>query len=187
MFHDRMDNGGVPLLFANEARPGAEIIVESAGNHLSQLEWREPDSQVLSVLAEPGVYQLYLHLPQPLQLPIGRLGTFAFAAGLYVYTGSALGGIGARVARHLRADKRRHWHIDFLLPRARVQAVAVLTTRERLECRLHRLAMERLQGQVIATGFGSSDCRCPAHLGYLGVLEWKEVEERFRRGDNPSV
>jgi hypothetical protein len=47
--------------------------------------------------------------------------------------------------------------------------------------------MERLQGKVIAKDFGSSDCRCQAHLGYLGVLEWKEVEERFRHGNNPYI
>ena len=31
-----------------------------------------------------------------------------------------MGGLDARVARHLRAEKKLHWHIDYLLERASV-------------------------------------------------------------------
>jgi len=36
--------------------------------------------------------------------------------GYYIYIGSAFGpgGVRARMLRHLRADKPKHWHIDYL-------------------------------------------------------------------------
>lgn len=112
----------------------------------------------------PGVYQLVLLLPQTVTLRIGRLGTFTFPAGRYLYTGSALGGLRGRITRHLRADKRLHWHIDYLLPCAQVQEVRFYPTTERLECVLNRQALRRERAVVIVHGFGSSDCLCPSHL-----------------------
>lgn len=141
-----------------------------AEDHLIRLEYRDPNNLAFSLPTAPGIYQLYMHLPQPVRLQVGRLGTFDFPAGLYVYTGSALGGIGPRVGRHLRKEKRFHWHIDFLREHARVHAVTILITRERWECTLHRQTMESLEGCSPARGFGSSDCSCLSHLGYLGEL-----------------
>lgn len=118
---------------------------------------------------EPGVYQLYLLVPKPARLKIGKLGTFLFPAGPYVYTGSALSGLGRRLARHQRQEKRLHWHIDYLLRHARIERITVVPTQDRRECALNREWMEQPGAQVIVRGFGSSDCRCPAHLLYLGA------------------
>ena len=49
-----------------------------------------------------GSYVLVLKLEEDKRLTIGRLGTFEFPAGLYLYCGSALNGLEARVRRHLR-------------------------------------------------------------------------------------
>lgn len=113
-------------------------------------------------LSVPGSYLLLLALPAPVELTIGCLGRRTFAAGSYLYCGSALGGLTARLARHLRREKRPHWHIDFLLERARIVEVWVLPGRTRLEC-LARRSLTELGG-VPVPGFGSSDCRCPGHL-----------------------
>jgi len=52
-----------------------------------------------------------------------RPGQIPFPAGWYVYTGSARNGLAQRVGRHLRHNKRKHWHIDYLLAVAdRVEA-----------------------------------------------------------------
>ena len=148
-------------------------------SHISRLQWTAPRNDAVTSYTDPGLYQLYLRLPDAARLEIGRLGVFDFPEGLYVYTGSALRGIGARVARHLRTEKRRRWHIDYLLEHARVEAVAVLPTDERLECDLHRYAMLCLQGRIVALGFGASDCRCSAHLGYLGRISIEELGARY--------
>jgi Uri superfamily endonuclease len=117
---------------------------------------------------EPGVYQLVLFLPEDITLRVGALGVFHFPAGRYVYTGSALGGLRARLARHLRTQKRLRWHIDYLLPHAVVEDIRLFLTKERRECAINRQTLTLPHARVIARGFGSSDCRCPTHLVYLG-------------------
>lgn len=116
----------------------------------------------------PGVYQLDLRLDETMAIQIGRLGTFTFPAGRYIYTGSALGGLEARLSRHRRAEKTLRWHIDYFLQHARLVGVTIHPTTARLECALNAATLARPEAQIIAPRFGASDCRCPAHLVYLG-------------------
>ncbi len=115
-----------------------------------------------------GSYQLILYLPKATTLQVGRLGTSLFPAGRYVYTGSALNGVETRLARHQRQNKKLHWHIDYLLRHARIMSITVFPTPQKIECALNRKMLRRSGTQVIAQGFGSSDCRCPSHLVFLG-------------------
>lgn len=119
----------------------------------------------------PGVYQLYLHLPKAVRLEVGKLGTFVFPAGLYIYTGSALNGVEHRLAWHRRQRKTAHWHIDYLLSHARITRIRVFHTRRRVECALNRAVLKQPEAQVLANGFGASDCCCQAHLVYLDRLK----------------
>jgi Uri superfamily endonuclease len=120
--------------------------------------------------AAPGTYLLLLDLPMPTRLAVGRLGTFDFPAGRYAYTGSARGpgGLRARVGRHLRAEKRLHWHADYLSARASIVEVWYAESTARLEC-VWAARLSALPGasQPI-DGFGSSDCGCRSHLIRLG-------------------
>tara|TARA_R110000868_G_scaffold46376_14_gene153304 strand:- start:10412 stop:10819 length:408 start_codon:yes stop_codon:yes gene_type:complete len=114
--------------------------------------------------AGPGAYALTFRLEKPLTLPVARLNSPALPPGAYVYAGSAFGpgGIRARVARHLRADKKPHWHIDHLS--ARAECVDVKTYPGGRECDLVAALLEA-GATVPVAGFGSSDCRgCAAHL-----------------------
>ena len=83
-----------------------------------------------------GTYLLLARLDSAHELVIGRLGSFALPAGWYAYAGSALGpgGLAARLARHRHADKRLHWHIDYLLASAVLKASWQITSSIRLEC-----------------------------------------------------
>jgi Uri superfamily endonuclease len=126
-----------------------------------------PDPEQLP--AVPGSYILLLYLEAPTTICAGRLGALPLPAGWYAYTGSALGpgGLRARVGRHLRADKKRHWHIDALTAAAPVMAVWAVPSPQRLEC-LWAEALRTLPGVTIpAVGFGASDCGCPAHLLHI--------------------
>lgn len=68
---------------------------------------------------------------------MGALGDYPFPAGWYVYTGSARNGVHQRIRRHLRREKRKHWHIDYLLAVAdSVEAFVMLGT-SISECELH--------------------------------------------------
>lgn len=109
-------------------------------------------------------YQLAIHIDAPVRVAVGRLGTFDFPAGDYVYTGSARRNLEARIARHLARAKKFHWHIDYLLA---APGVAI--------CKVHRLSapecvVNRQQaGEIVVPGFGASDCRagCGSHLKRL--------------------
>lgn len=115
--------------------------------------------------AEPGLYVLVLRLPRQTTLSYGGT-TVPFAAGWYAYVGSAMGGLAARVARHLRTSQVRHWHIDALLAAGTVADVQLLfTTDPAAECRT-AAAVRAWPGAVAIPRFGCSDCDCPTHLVY---------------------
>ncbi len=116
-------------------------------------------------MAENQSYQLHIRLRKRRVLNIGRLGRFAFPAGLYIYTGSARTNLQARVQRHLSRDKKLRWHIDYLLADPYVCLVDVVLSCEP-ECCLN----QSFRGTSIVWGFGSSDCKngCGSHLKFVG-------------------
>lgn len=124
-----------------------------------------------------GIYHLLIQLLQPQEIIVGKLGLFRFPSGYYVYTGSALNGLEARVARHRRKEKRLHWHIDYLLQQAKIIDVVFHPNTEedknfhittaRLECEYNRRIMNLPDAQIIVPRFGASDCKCDAHLVYF--------------------
>ena len=114
-----------------------------------------------------GSYVLLLAMERSMRLTVGKLGTFDFPLGYYLYFGSALGGIEARVRRHLSGNGKHHWHIDFLADEAPVVDVWSAAGPGRLECIWARTAMALPETTIPAAGFGSSDCSCRAHLVHL--------------------
>lgn len=116
--------------------------------------------------SDPGVYCLVLRLDQGRRITVGKLGACWLPAGWYLYLGSALGpgGLKARLARHLRAGKRHHWHVDYLLDRMQVMEVWWAEWPERLECDWAGVARGWPGARVPMPRFGASDCRCPGHL-----------------------
>ncbi len=107
----------------------------------------------------------------------GGESEITFPAGYYVYFGSARCGLSTRVGRHLKREKRLHWHIDYLLQFAEVvevwyspEGVEVELGVRKKECLWCQVARGMPQGQILIPGFGSSDCRCPAHLIYFPTL-----------------
>jgi Uri superfamily endonuclease len=117
-----------------------------------------------------GSYILILQLPAPLvALQVGRLGRFDFAAGFYLYIGSAMGsgGLEARLAHHQRRHKPHpHWHVDYLRAHARLREAWAVGAVERLECRWCRALAASPAVSIPVRGFGSRDTGCPAHLFY---------------------
>lgn len=114
-----------------------------------------------------GTYQLLIKLDNNETITVGRLGAFEFPAGFYVYTGSAMSGLDARISRHLRKAKRYHWHIDFLLERSTIIRYAIEESSSKRECEINAATLAMPGARVIVDGFGSSDCRCRTHLVYF--------------------
>jgi len=121
----------------------------------------------------PGRYVLLLRLDTPRTVRIGRRGELTLAPGMVAYAGSALGpgGRRARVGRHLRAEKRPHWHIDALTAAAPVVAVWAVESPVRLECAWAAALSAQPGSTIPARGFGASDCTCPAHLIRIAAPE----------------
>jgi len=114
----------------------------------------------------PGTYALVLRSAGPQQILVGKLETLAVQPGFYVYVGSALGpgGLASRVGRHARAAKKCRWHIDYLVAIATLDEVWYTVDPARRECQWAD-ALRQIRGATVPLeGFGSSDCRCRAHL-----------------------
>ncbi|UCD18664.1 MAG: GIY-YIG nuclease family protein [Candidatus Zixiibacteriota bacterium] len=115
---------------------------------------------------DSGCYQLHLRLDRAAEITVGALGPIRFAAGYYIYTGRAKQGLQKRIARHRRHAKKCRWHVDYLLDRARI--IRVLYFPGRLdECIINKRCAELLEGAVIVSRFGSSDCSCSGHLIHM--------------------
>ena len=134
----------------------------TAGDHGPTI----PASARIATAAKGG-YAVLLRLGEDHQLKIGRLGAFEFPAGYYLYFGSALGGLDARVRRHLKRAKKRHWHIDHVSAVASAVQVWWASGTERLEGAWARAVLDLPGVSAPAPGFGSSDCSCPSHLALL--------------------
>jgi len=116
-----------------------------------------------------GTYALILFCPKGKLVQIGKLGRLQLRRGFYVYVGSALGpgGVRARIAHHRAVSPRPHWHIDYLRPHTRLDRIWYS---HRRVCREHRWAciISGMRGASIPiAGFGSSDCKCKAHLFFF--------------------
>ncbi len=130
---------------------------------------------------DSGVYCVILRLATPRRVTAGALGARRLAAGWYVYTGSAKRNLTARLLRHLRHDKARHWHIDFLRGAASVTAIWVWPWADGVECRVSD-RVRAMGGGVPWPGFGSSDCRCPSHLAFFrNAPGWRGAGGPVRR------
>jgi Uri superfamily endonuclease len=108
-----------------------------------------------------GSYILLVELATKKDVFVGKLGYVSFPKASYAYVGSAMNGLRARLARHLRREKKLHWHIDYLLKEAEVEEIILCQGEERVECSLAQALAGKFQS---VSGFGSSDCKCRSHL-----------------------
>lgn len=114
-----------------------------------------------------GIYNLIIKLSKDREIRIGRLGTFIFPEGFYVYTGSAQNGLEKRINRHLSSSKKFHWHIDYLLSYAKIIKTPKYIGGRKDECKLNRVIGQSTGATLIVKKFGSSDCDCATHLYYF--------------------
>ncbi|MEM0449538.1 MAG: GIY-YIG nuclease family protein [Methanomassiliicoccales archaeon] len=107
---------------------------------------------------------------------VGALGEVEFDKGIYIYAGSALSSLKARVGRHFSKKKNLHWHIDYFLKEARPIEALIIRGNERMECLLNEMVSNLWGTQPSYPGFGSSDCSCLTHLHKAGVVNVKSLE-----------
>ncbi len=155
-------------------------MIESALGKIAGSVWQANEGRRGETLKGPngslggGSYQLILFLAETATVEVGRLGRLDFASGFYFYTGRQVRHLTARIERHLRREKPRRWHIDYLTTRKDFRIVRVLVFPDNpQECRLNRELGTFLGATWPLPGFGSSDCQhgCLSHLLYLPDLE----------------
>jgi Uri superfamily endonuclease len=105
-------------------------------------------------------------------IPVGKSGKIDFKKSYYIYAGSALNGLDQRIQRHLRKQKKMHWHIDYLLNHAKIVNVFYKQSQVKEECFIAKTLEKEL---FILSDFGSSDCLCKSHLFYGSYEEIKNA------------
>ena len=133
--------------------------------------------------AVPGAYILIVDLAEKTVLTIRKFQGTVLEPGRYTYFGSARGpgGIKARCRRHLRKDKKLHWHIDHLTTRASSLGVAAYPGGN--ECQLASSLLADTTSEIPVPGFGSSDCKtCKSHLFRISAKT--DIENIVRINDD---
>jgi Uri superfamily endonuclease len=95
---------------------------------------------------------------------VGALGEVYLEPGWYLYVGSARRHLAARLRRHLRVEKKRRWHIDYLLTGDALTIREIWVGEPGAECRLAMNLLSLPEITIPKPRLGASDCRCPAHF-----------------------
>lgn len=130
-----------------------------------------------------GSYVLLIYLDKKKEITIGKLGTATFNPGWYAYVGSALNSISGRINRHLKENKKLHWHIDYFLQHTNINIVFYKESNLREEC---MIAEEFSKHCNYIPGFGCSDCHCQSHLFYDSKKQLMQIIEHFNMIEYPK-
>jgi Uri superfamily endonuclease len=100
---------------------------------------------------------------------------------MYLYVGSAQNGLEKRLERHFKREKRRFWHIDYLLenPASKIVTAFIKEAPKAEECIIAEAIGKR--GKAI-TGFGCSDCHCSSHLFRIKKYDFlQQFMQKYKR------
>lgn len=109
-----------------------------------------------------GAYLVLLKCHHDMSINVGALGDVSFPQGYYIYVGSAMKNLQARIDRHRRKTKKTHWHIDYLSYHANFIHAFPIRTADSIECALADSIAATADWSI--ENFGCSDCRCASHL-----------------------
>jgi sugar fermentation stimulation protein A len=134
-------------------------------------------------MQDRGSYLLILKMDSSLVLDVGQLGRLTFQKGYYLYVGSAMRNLAARIRRHLKKAKKQHWHIDYLTAHTSTIIPLPLRSSQRDECEIARAISSIMKPGP--PGFGSSDCQCQTHLFFsetnpLHTRAFHDILQGFR-------
>jgi len=137
--------------------------------------------KLAEVKPEPGTYALVLSSRADGLVRVGRLGVLRLQSGFYVYVGSALGpgGVRARLAHHLKATSRPHWHIDYLRRQTSLEEVWYCHDHVSQEHQWAQCLGTQTGASIPLAGFGASDCQCESHLYFF---QSRPSRDAFVRG-----
>lgn len=116
---------------------------------------------------DKGNYCLLINLDKDSRIKIGAKGVIHFKQGYYIYVGSALNTLSKRIERHLSNDKKKHWHVDYLLlnKNTKIEEVIYSYSTKKIECEISNEINKKSIDYI--EHFGCSDCNCTSHLYYF--------------------
>lgn len=126
----------------------------------------------LKINPEHTTYRLFLRVPEDKTITVGKLGTFLFKKGVYIYVGSAKKNIARRLERHLKKEKTDRWHIDYV--RKHGDLFYYETFQYKNECDLVHETIHAFNGICPYRKLGSSDCSCFSHLIYCPDFQLRQ-------------
>lgn len=148
---------------------------------LARIQIGNCSGSVMELTTLKGIYVLIIQLTEDTEADVGSLGRISFKQGLYAYVGSAQNNLEKRIKWHLRKEKCRFWHIDYLLGLKSAQIVQVLykSAKKNEEC----ITAGTINAKGLPIyGFGSSDCRCHSHLFRLNNYDFLKNFRNLKLG-----
>jgi len=124
-----------------------------------------PVRMLLPEVPPTGSYLLVYHNPGAFCAAVGALGQREFPPGYYVYAGSGMANLYARIGHHRKKGGKKHWHIDYVKGPMRLVSDLPMAGIGNRECELAE-DLAALGGKAVP-GFGSSDCRCGSHFYFF--------------------
>ena len=109
-----------------------------------------------------GAYILAFDIESDAYVNVGAMGEVFFQTGSYMYVGSAMNGLSARISRHTRRRKNKRWHIDYLLDIATNVVGMPIVAATNIEARVAKLLSDSYVPYM--KDFGSSDSCMGTHL-----------------------
>lgn len=118
-----------------------------------------------------GVYTLILKAEKGNRIRVGRRKIVDVVPGYYIYVGSALKNLAYRLNRYIaltREDRRKHWHIDYILASQSVFLCSIVYafTQHKVEPTV-ALALIGKGFKVVREGIGSSEYHWKGYSHFL--------------------
>ncbi len=122
-----------------------------------------------------GAYILILYLSKDTIIKT-KAKEFYLKKGYYAYVGSAMNGM-KRVLRHLKKNKKKHWHIDYLTEVAEIKHIILIPSERKIEKEISLLISKI--GKAIE-GFGASDLKIKSNLYYFKENPFEKIRETLK-------
>lgn len=117
-----------------------------------------------------GIYLLEFYADSNFNILRKKFLKHSFKGGYYYYVGSAQKGFSKRVLRHLRKDKKLHWHIDYIttIKSGCIERISIIENAAKsVEAELAYVLTSIFKLDDSILGFGNSDTKkTKTHLFY---------------------
>lgn len=109
-----------------------------------------------------GIYLLELFANSEFLILNPKFKNITFPKGFYYYIGSAQKNLKSRVLRHISAEKKIHWHIDYLTTHKSLKITKTFifpNAEKHFEAEIANSFCNYFGTEIIVEGFGNSDTK----------------------------